>query len=92
MESLSMKILPCNPFPKLHLPQKSGKNTLSASAKKYVRIFGVSRQKPGFPLQVLGFADAKPVGFPLQSRLHGRAIILHAPANARGSVSMTTRP
>jgi hypothetical protein len=24
-------------------------------------------QKPGFPLQVLGFAYANPVGFPLQS-------------------------
>jgi hypothetical protein len=24
-------------------------------------------QKPGFPLQVLGFANANPVGFPLQS-------------------------
>jgi hypothetical protein len=24
-------------------------------------------KKPGFPLQVLGFADANPVGFPLQS-------------------------
>jgi hypothetical protein len=26
-----------------------------------------SRKKPGFPLQVLGFAYANPVGFPLQS-------------------------
>jgi hypothetical protein len=25
------------------------------------------RKKPGFPLQVLGFAYANPVGFPLQS-------------------------
>jgi hypothetical protein len=25
------------------------------------------RKKPGFPLQVLGSADALPVGFPLQS-------------------------
>jgi hypothetical protein len=25
------------------------------------------RKKPGFPLQVLGFANANPVGFPLQS-------------------------
>jgi hypothetical protein len=24
-------------------------------------------KKPGFPLQVLGFANANPVGFPLQS-------------------------
>jgi hypothetical protein len=31
------------------------------------RIFGAKRQKPGFPLQVLGFANANPVGFPLQS-------------------------
>jgi hypothetical protein len=48
------------------------------------------RKKPGFPLQVLGFAQdawassdfakaksrpayANPVGFPLQSRMHGRA-------------------
>ncbi|MDR1315676.1 MAG: hypothetical protein LBK13_02280 [Spirochaetales bacterium] len=26
-----------------------------------------SRKKPGFPLQVLGFANANPAGFPLQS-------------------------
>jgi hypothetical protein len=26
-----------------------------------------NRKKPGFPLQVLGFAYAIPVGFPLQS-------------------------
>jgi hypothetical protein len=25
-------------------------------------------KKPGFPLQVLGFANANPVGFPLQSQ------------------------
>jgi hypothetical protein len=31
------------------------------------RLFGAPRQKPGFPLQVLGFANANPVGFPLQS-------------------------
>jgi hypothetical protein len=31
------------------------------------RIFGAPRQKPGFPLQVLGFAYANPAGFPLQS-------------------------
>jgi hypothetical protein len=31
------------------------------------RIFGAKRQKPGFPLLVLGFAYANPVGFPLQS-------------------------
>jgi hypothetical protein len=31
------------------------------------RIFGAKRQKPGFPLQVLGFANANPAGFPLQS-------------------------
>jgi hypothetical protein len=28
-------------------------------------------KKPGFPLQVLGFATANPVGFPLQSLAHG---------------------
>jgi hypothetical protein len=28
------------------------------------------RKKPGFPLQVLGFAYANPVGFPLQSLAH----------------------
>jgi hypothetical protein len=40
------------------------------------------------------FAEQSAEGavFPLQSRPHGRAAILHAPANARGSVSMTTRP
>jgi hypothetical protein len=27
-------------------------------------------KKPGFPLQVLGFAQANPVGFPLQSLAH----------------------
>jgi hypothetical protein len=27
-------------------------------------------KKPGFPLQVLGFAYANPVGFPLQSLAH----------------------
>jgi hypothetical protein len=26
-----------------------------------------NRKKPGYPLQVLGFADANPVGFPLLS-------------------------
>jgi hypothetical protein len=36
-----------------------------------------NRKKPGFPLQVLGFAHANPVGFPLQSRMHGRAEKLH---------------
>jgi hypothetical protein len=29
------------------------------------------QKKPGFPLQVLGSADALPVGFPLQSALSG---------------------
>jgi hypothetical protein len=42
-------------------------------ATVFGRIFGAKRQKPGFPLQVLGFAHANPVGFPLQSRMHGRA-------------------
>jgi hypothetical protein len=28
------------------------------------------QKKPGFPLQVLGFANANPVGFPLQSLAH----------------------
>jgi hypothetical protein len=36
------------------------------------RFFARSRaKKPGFPLQVLGSADALPVGFPLQSLAHG---------------------
>jgi hypothetical protein len=30
-------------------------------------------KKPGFPLQVLGFAHANPVGFPLQSLARLRA-------------------
>jgi hypothetical protein len=34
------------------------------------------REKPGFPLQVLGFAAANPVGFPLQSLAHGRQTVL----------------
>jgi hypothetical protein len=34
---------------------------------EFGRIFGASRQKPGFPLQFLGFANANPAGFPLQS-------------------------
>jgi hypothetical protein len=38
------------------------------------RIFGASRQKPGFPLQVLGFAYANPVGFPLQSPCAGGSV------------------
>jgi hypothetical protein len=36
-------------------------------------LCGVSRKKPGFPLQVLGSADALPVGFPLQSHCAPRA-------------------
>jgi hypothetical protein len=35
------------------------------------RIF--ASQKPGFPLQFLEIAHAISAGFPLQSRLHGRA-------------------
>jgi hypothetical protein len=35
--------------------------------KKIGRISGASPRKPGFPLQVLGFANANPAGFPLQS-------------------------
>jgi hypothetical protein len=30
-------------------------------------------KKPGFPLQVLGFANANPAGFPLQSLAHAPA-------------------
>jgi hypothetical protein len=30
-------------------------------------FFWARPKKPGFPLQVLGFANANPVGFPLQS-------------------------
>jgi hypothetical protein len=37
---------------------------------EFGRIFGAKRQKPGFPLQVLGSAHALPVGFPLQSLAH----------------------
>ncbi|MDR1317420.1 MAG: hypothetical protein LBK13_11165, partial [Spirochaetales bacterium] len=40
---------------------------------EFGRICGVKRRKPGFPLQFLGFAHANPAGFPLQSRMHGRA-------------------
>jgi hypothetical protein len=47
---------------------------------KHGRIFGAKRQKPGFPLQVLGFADANPVGFPLQS-------LARAPAAEDGRLS-----
>jgi hypothetical protein len=35
-------------------------------------------KKPGFPLQVLGFAYAKPAGFPLQSLVRPRAFALRA--------------
>jgi hypothetical protein len=38
-----------------------------AHNSEFGRIFGAKRQKPGFPLQVLGFANANPAGFPLQS-------------------------
>jgi hypothetical protein len=39
-----------------------------------------NRKKPGFPLQVLGFANANPVGFPLQSpcAAQGQHKIAHA--------------
>jgi hypothetical protein len=40
--------------------------------EKFGRIFGAKRQKPGFPLQVLGFAHANPAGFPLQSLAHAQ--------------------
>jgi hypothetical protein len=43
---------------------------------EFGRIFGAKRQKPGFPLQVPGFANANPAGFPLQS-------LARAPAAAR---------
>jgi hypothetical protein len=36
-------------------------------ATVFGRICGALRHKPGFPFQVLGFAHANPVGFPLQS-------------------------
>jgi hypothetical protein len=40
------------------------------------RFFARPRaKKPGFPLQVLGFANANPVGFPLQSLAHAPAAI-----------------
>jgi hypothetical protein len=32
-------------------------------------------KKPGFPLQVLGFANANPVGFPLQSLARAPAAV-----------------
>jgi hypothetical protein len=38
-----------------------------SAMEEFWRIFGAPRQKPGFPLQVLGIAYAIPVGFPLQS-------------------------
>jgi hypothetical protein len=34
-------------------------------------------KKPGFPLQVLGFAHANPVGFPLQSLARAARYALH---------------
>jgi hypothetical protein len=34
------------------------------------------REKPGYPFQVLGFAHAKPVGFPLLSLAQNRLIIM----------------
>ncbi|MDR1316360.1 MAG: hypothetical protein LBK13_05755, partial [Spirochaetales bacterium] len=40
---------------------------------EFGRIFGAKRQKPGFSLQVLGFANANPAGFPLQSLAHATA-------------------
>jgi hypothetical protein len=42
-------------------------NPAYRKAAIFGRIFGAKRQKPGFPLQVLGSAHALPVGFPLQS-------------------------
>jgi hypothetical protein len=36
----------------------------------------VDGKKPGFPLQFLSLPAARLAGFPLQSRLHGRATIL----------------
>jgi hypothetical protein len=36
------------------------------SISEFGRIFGAKRQKPGFPLQFLGFAYANPAGFSLQ--------------------------
>jgi hypothetical protein len=41
-------------------------------------FLALPRQKPGFPLQVLGSAYALPVGFPLQSLApHGLAMVLN---------------
>jgi hypothetical protein len=54
---------------------------LGAHAVSSLRIAPQSadlKPQPGFPLQFLGFAYANPAGFPLQSRLHGRAIILQS--------------
>jgi hypothetical protein len=45
-------------------------------AEEFGRLFGAPRQKPGFPLQVLGFAHANPVGFPLQSLARARRLSL----------------
>jgi hypothetical protein len=39
----------------------------ASAMEEFRRLFGAPRQKPGFPLQVLGFAHANPAGFPLQS-------------------------
>jgi hypothetical protein len=38
-------------------------------------------KKPGFPLQVLGFAHANPVGFPLQSLAPHGLFALRLPKN-----------
>jgi hypothetical protein len=48
------------------------------------------RKKPGFPLQVLGFAYANPVGFPLQSlapRSDSSGIVYASHKQFRWSVS-----
>jgi hypothetical protein len=63
--------------------QKPGRKYQTGMAgERSIKIFGIrapflrfgnlrskfpNRKKPGFPLQVLGFAHANPVGFPLQS-------------------------
>jgi hypothetical protein len=50
-------------------------------------LAGSARQKkPGFPLQVLGFANANPVGFPLQSLARAPAAAHEFALQIRGRI------
>jgi hypothetical protein len=44
-----------------------GNSATVNKVRKYVRIFGALRQKPGFPLQFLDPPYGGSAGFPLQS-------------------------